>query len=78
MEYEGFFKENKIEGKGIMKWNNGNVYEGYVKNGKMNGYGRFIPKNGVDIKGLFKDGIRIEATEINNSQIYNNNKKYYY
>ena len=78
IEYEGFFKENNIEGKGIMKWNNGNVYEGYVKNGKMNGYGRFIPKNGVDIKGLFKDGIRIEATEINNSQIYNNNKKYYY
>jgi hypothetical protein len=58
-EYEGFFKENNIEGKGIMKWGNGNIYDGELKNGKMNGYGRFTPKNGITIEGYFKDGVKI-------------------
>ena len=70
-EYEGFFKNNNIEGKGIMKWRNGNVYEGDVKNGKMNGYGRFIPNNGVPYNGYFKNGIRIDINKNNNNQ---NNK----
>ena len=73
-EYEGFFNKNNIEGKGIMKWRNGNVYEGDVKNGKMNGYGRFIPNNGVPYNGYFKDGIRIDINNLNNNQ--NNQIKY--
>ena len=77
MEYEGFFKNNKIEGSGIIKWSNGNVYEGYVKNGKMNGYGRFVPKNGVAYKGFFVDGMRIESQDFNNSLIYNNKNNNY-
>ena len=60
-EYEGFFKENKIEGNGIMKWKNGNMYQGEIKNGKMNGRGRFIPKDGLPIDGVFKDDVKISA-----------------
>ena len=58
-EYEGFFKNNNIEGKGIMKWKNGNVYEGDMKNGKMNGVGRFIPAGGIPIKGVFKNNVKV-------------------
>ena len=60
-EYEGFFKKNNIEGKGIMKWKNGNIYEGEVKNGKMNGEGIFKIQNGPIIKGFFKDGVKVNA-----------------
>ena len=60
-EYEGFFKNNKIEGNGLMKWRNGNMYQGEMKNGKMNGRGRFIPKNGVPLDGFFKDNIKVNA-----------------
>ena len=60
-EYEGFFKENKIEGNGTMKWRNGNIYQGEMKNGKMNGRGRFIPKDGIPSEGIFKDNIKINA-----------------
>ena len=58
-EYEGFFKNNKIEGNGTMKWKNGNMFQGEMKNGKMNGRGRFIPKNGIPIDGEFKDNVKI-------------------
>ena len=59
-EYEGFFKQNNIEGKGILRWKNGDIYEGEVKNGKMNGEGILKTHNRV-IKGLFKDGIKINT-----------------
>ena len=59
-EYEGFFKENKIEGNGTMKWKNGNMFQGEMKNGKMNGRGRFIPKDGIPIDGEFKDNVKIK------------------
>ena len=60
-EYEGFFKDNIIEGKGIMKWKNGNVYEGEMKNGKMNGTGKFIPYGGIPIEGIFRNNIRVNV-----------------
>ena len=56
IEYEGFFKENNIEGKGIMKWKNGNIYEGEMKNNKMDGQGILKLSNGLVLRGLFKDG----------------------
>ena len=59
-EYEGFFKENKIEGNGTMKWKNGNMFQGEMKNGKMNGRGRFIPKDGIPIDCEFKDNVKIK------------------
>ena len=60
-EYEGYFKDNNIEGKGTMKWKNGDMYQGELKNGKMNGYGRFIPQNGAVNEGHFKDNIKISS-----------------
>ena len=60
-EYEGFFKDNNIEGKGIMKWKNGNVYEGEMKNGKMNGHGKFIPKGGFPTEGVFRNNVRVNV-----------------
>jgi len=62
-EYEGFFKENNIEGKGTMKWKNGNVYEGEMKKGKMNGHGKFIPYQGFPIEGVFKNNIRVNIKQ---------------
>ena len=59
-EYEGYFKDNNIEGKGIMKWNNGNIYQGEMKNGKMNGFGKFIPKRGIPFQGFFRNIIRVK------------------
>ena len=59
-EYEGYFKDNNIEGKGIMKWNNGNIYQGEMKNGKMNGFGKFIPKRGIPFQGFFRNNIRVK------------------
>ena len=60
-EYEGFFKDNNIEGKGIMKWKNGNIYQGEMKNGKMNGFGKFIPKGGFPIEGVFRNNVRVNV-----------------
>ena len=61
-EYEGFFKENNIDGKGIMKWTSGNMYEGEMKNGKMNGRGKFIPYNGIPIEGIFKNDVKVSSS----------------
>ena len=69
-EYEGYFKNDNIEGRGIMKWNNGNMYEGKVKDGKMNGYGKFYPNNGVPIEGFFIDGVRINNVDNNQKKIF--------
>ena len=60
-EYEGTFRQNNIEGNGIMKWKNGNMYQGEIKNGKMNGRGRFIPKDGIPIDAVFKDDVKVNT-----------------
>ena len=60
-EYEGFFKDNNIEGKGIMKWKNGNIYEGDMKNGKMNGFGKFTPYQGFPIEGIFRNNVKVNV-----------------
>ena len=63
-EYEGFFKDNNIEGKGIMKWKNGNVYEGEMKNNAMDGQGILRLNNGIVKKGIFEEGEFIENKNI--------------
>ena len=40
--YEGNYKNNKSEGKGIYYWNNGDRYEGDWKNRKINGKGIWL------------------------------------
>ena len=44
--FEGEFKNNKKEGKGIMYFNEGEKYEGDWKNGIIDGKGIFNYKDG--------------------------------
>ena len=52
-KYEGQFKNNRIEGWGILYWKNGDRYEGQVKNGKMHGKGKYYYKDGKIYEGIF-------------------------
>ena len=45
-KYEGDFKKDKKEGKGIMYFNNGDRYEGDGKNGNAEGKGICFTKDG--------------------------------
>ena len=55
-KYEGQFKNNRIEGWGILYWKNGDRYEGQVKNGKMHGRGKYFYKDGKIYEGIFING----------------------
>lgn len=44
--YEGEFKEDFFDGKGKMKWKNGDVYEGDFKEGRREGHGLMTFANG--------------------------------
>ena len=55
-KYEGQFKNNRIEGWGILCWKNGDRYEGQVKNGKMHGKGKYYYKDGKIYEGIFING----------------------
>ena len=69
-KYEGEFRNNQINGKGIFKWNNGDIYEGMMENGKMNGYGIYKYSDGVIFEGEYKNGIKEgKGKIINNNQI---------
>ena len=62
-EYEnGVFKgtiiNNKREGKGFMRYNNGDTYDGEYKNDKKDGKGIYISIEGYKYEGEFKDGLR--------------------
>lgn len=37
--YDGEWKKNKKDGKGIEEWPNGNVYNGFYNRGMRNGFG---------------------------------------
>lgn len=55
--YTGNFFENKITGKGVLKWSDGRVYDGYWKDGKMNGDGGTMTwPDGKVKKGTWEDG----------------------
>jgi len=45
-------------GKGIMRYENGDVYEGDWKDGKMHGKGTMTNKKGSEYSATWKDGIR--------------------
>ena len=67
-EYEGIFKGNQIERKGIFKWKNGDKYIGEIKNGKLNGKGKYYYSNGDIFEGNFINGIK----QSNGKMIYYN------
>ncbi len=54
--YEGEWKNNLIEGYGILYFSNGNRYEGEWKNCKSEGYGIIYFFNGDRYEGQFKNG----------------------
>ena len=51
--YEGSFKNDKIDGKGIMNFNSGAKYEGHFSNNECNGDGIFYFNNGDKTEGKF-------------------------
>ena len=56
-KYDGNWKENKREGKGVFFHNEtGEVYKGNFSNNKPNGMGIYYYKNGDRYEGMFKDG----------------------
>jgi hypothetical protein len=56
--YEGETKNMKMEGKGILYFNNGNKYDGEFKNGLREGKGILYYKNGDIYNGEFKNNKR--------------------
>jgi len=58
-EYEGEFNaKGKREGKGIMRFSEGDVYEGQWKAGKMEGRGTYKMADGDVYEGLYKAGLK--------------------
>ena len=55
-KYEGQFKNNQIEGWGVLLWKYGDRYEGQVKDGKMHGKGKYYYKDGKIYEGIFVNG----------------------
>lgn len=43
--------KNKINGKGILVWNDSSYYEGEFSNGIINGYGIYVSGNGKSLDG---------------------------
>ena len=56
-KYEGDWKNDKFDGKGIKYYRNGDKYDGQWKNGQKNGYGIKYFKNGNKCEGFWKNGI---------------------
>ena len=53
--YEGFFKNDKREGKGVLYLKNGDKYKGDFKDDKCEGKGKYYIENGNKCKGDFKN-----------------------
>ena len=53
--YEGEFRHNKKEGRGIYYWHNGDRYEGDFRNGKLEGKGIYYWNNGNRYEGDWRN-----------------------
>ena len=53
--YKGFFKNDKIKGRGKLISTNGYIYEGDFDEGLFNGYGKLFTINGTKYEGNWKD-----------------------
>ena len=58
IKYEGDYKNNKREGKGIFLMDNGDKYEGEFQKDKLNGNGKYIWNDGDIYEGGFKDNCK--------------------
>lgn len=56
--YKGYWKDDKRNGKGVMKWNDGKVYDGYWKNDMMHGEGTMTSPKGFRRKGYWYYGTK--------------------
>ena len=55
--YQGYFKNNKREGKGIYKYNNNDIHKGNLENNFQNGRGKFTYDSKViSYEGNFRNG----------------------
>ena len=52
-----YWKEEKIEGKGELKYDNGIIFKGVFKNNKKNGKGKYIWPDGKEFEGIWKNDI---------------------
>lgn len=58
IRYEGYFKEGRKEGKGILYMSNGRVFEGQFRKGVVKGYG--VLKIGEEhLAGRWNDGVLV-------------------
>ena len=71
-KFQGDFKNNEINGRGIFQWKNGDMYEGEMTDGKMNGHGIYKYANGQIYEGEYINGIREGKGRIiiNNTVVY--------
>ena len=53
--YDGYWKDDLFDGKGIMKWKNNDRYNGEWKNGLKEGKGTYYYENGDIYEGEFKN-----------------------
>ena len=54
--YEGFFKNSKFHGQGLMLWNDASGYKGKFLDGNINGYGLYVFASGDTYEGVFEKG----------------------
>lgn len=63
--YEGYFKNNRINGWGKYYYSDGHTYEGYIQNGAVSEYGKYCFADGTIYKGKLvnekKEGYGIEV-----------------
>ena len=55
-KYEGEWKDDQIQGKGVARYPTGQIYEGFFKQGVPNGEGTMTFSDGTKYKGTWLDG----------------------
>ena len=70
--YNGEFRNNRLDGKGRIQWNQGHIYEGDFKDNEINGVGVFKWKNGDMYEGqMYRGAMNGRGRYIHsNGQIY--------
>lgn len=56
--YKGYWFNNKRQGKGEYRWQNGEIYIGDYVNGKREGYGIYYFASGEEYRGEWKNNLR--------------------
>lgn len=70
--YEGFYKDDLMNGRGRLINIDGDYYEGYFKDDRANGYGKYVSCDNVVYRGEWKD----DKQDGKGEEIYPNNSSY--